>query len=50
MASSFFTTKTLYNLADYDTMKLAGAETQLKSILPDWIEKADPVRFAKVIF
>ena len=43
MASDFFTIKTLQNLADYDAMKLAGAETQLINILPDWIGKAGPV-------
>ncbi len=49
MASDFFTIKTLHNLADYDTMKLAGAETQLESILPTWIDKAGPVSLKVVL-
>jgi ferritin-like metal-binding protein YciE len=49
MASDFFTIKTLHNLADYDAMKLAGAETQLINILPDWIGKAGPVSLKVVL-
>jgi len=49
MASDFFTIKALHNLADYDAMKLAGAETQLINILPDWIDKAGPVSLKVVL-
>jgi len=49
MVSDFFNITTLHNLVDYDTMKLAGAETQLESILPNWIDKAGSVSLKVIL-
>ena len=37
------TIASLYHLVDYDARNLARAESQLESILPDWIKKAGSV-------
>jgi len=49
MANDFFSITTLRNLVDYDTMNLAGAEAQLDSILPNWIDKAGSVSLKVIL-
>jgi ferritin-like metal-binding protein YciE len=40
MTNEMYNLTTLHNLVDYDARKLASAETQVESILHDWITKA----------
>jgi len=43
------TITTLHDLVDYDARKLASAERQLESILPDWINKAGSVTLKNIL-
>ena len=43
MTIDFSNITTLHDLVDYDARKLASAEAQKESVLPEWIKKAGPV-------
>ena len=40
---------TLHNLLDYDAAKFSSAEVQLKNILPEWINRANALKFKEVL-
>jgi ferritin-like metal-binding protein YciE len=40
---------TLHNLLDYDALRFASAELQLKSSLPEWISKAGSLQLKTVL-
>lgn len=44
MRDGIYSITTLHNLVNYDARKLASAETQVESILHDWIVKANSIR------
>ena len=44
MIAAMYNLTTLHHLVDHDVRRLASAEAQLESILPDWIMKAGTVK------
>ena len=49
MAENNVTITTLHNLLDYDARKFTSAEIQLKTSLPEWINKASSLQLKTVL-
>jgi len=49
MANNNQTISTLHNLLDYDALKFASAEIQLKNNLPEWINMAGSLQLKTVL-